>query len=799
MKISEQWLREFVYPKLYTHELANQITIAGLEVTTIETKLALFSGVVIACIININRHPKVNKLNIYKLYDGKIVHKVVCHRYKISQGNNIAFAPLGSFIFKNFRVIKRKIHGVESYGIICRPYELGLETSYKEIIILPKKAIVGVDIRNWIKLDDVIIDVDLTPNRGDCLSLRGFARELGVLNRIPVKFLNFENVHIHNSRVYPININNPKDCPCLVTRVIENIDFNTITPLWMQYRLNNIGILSINIIDDIINYVMLELGQPINTFDIDTINGKLNIRMAHIGESLQLVNGSHIYLRDDTLVSTDKNHLLEITGIIKSKFSNISMDGNTRNILLKSEFLNPLSLTGQARYYNLYTNSSQRFERGVDSTLQHIAIERATKLIIDITGGKAGPITSIQYEVYFPCKRKIELSDKKIEKLLGTHIKTHEIETIISLLGIKIKHKIDCIWNVEVPHWRFDINNVPDLIEELARIYGYSNLISKINIFSISRMELKKNLSCIDICKQLITREYNEVITYSFISSELQYMFDPYVAALKIYNPINKDMSVMRTSLWPGLITTFIYNKNRHKTSIALFEKGMVFIGDNAQYVKQIKKIGGILTGTRYSIWTSHSENLDFLDIKGDVESILHIGGNIESWYFEYVEHPALHPGKSAKILYIDKDGTFNNTVGWIGAIHPDIATALNINFEVFLFELDIDLILTRKSIKVKKISRFPETSRDLSLIVKQEIPIIILIDSIRSISGDWLTDIKFFDIYQGHGIKFGYKSITFSLTWQHPFRTLYDKDIEKIMLNIINYLNKNHEVTIRN
>lgn len=780
MKVSAHWIREWVSLEYDSNHIAEQITMIGLKSSYIVNKEV--TGVVISCIKKIINYTDNFKLCI--INDGKQFWQVICSK-NVTVDHKIAFAKLGTFLPKNLKIINKDFYGIESWGIFCKYSEINL-IGVNDIILFPKDAPLGFDIGNLKN----VIDIEGLPNRSDCLSIRGIAREVCAINNLTENHI-INTVKNTINFSYSINVEVPKYCPKLSIRVIKSIKVNTPTPWWIYKRLQISGLASVDLIVDIINYVMLELGQPIYCYDLNNIKGNLTVRMAKKYETIKPLYGKNIKLKEDTLIIADEIGPLNIAGIIGSKRS--ILNKNTRNILFLSAFFTPSIIAGKASYYGLYTDFAYRYERGVDSEMQNIALERITKLLIGIAKGRAGNLINIEVKSYLPNKRIINLKFLHIKNLLGFHIKKNEIEDILNRLGFKIIKKNIKVWSIKIPSWRFDISIPEDLIEELARIYGYNNLPNSNPKIQVTPYFNSESLITKDqIYSQLISRGYQEVITYSFISPNLHKYLQPKISTPIITNPISKELSVMRSSLWPGLIKALIYNLNRQKTRIALFEIGLVFIGKNVENVKQVEKLGGIFTGNRYlGGWNLNNYKTEFFDIKGDIEVLIRLGGDFNSWKFKSAIHPALHLGKSAKIL------RNNKKVGWIGALNPTISYYFGLPFEIFIFELDLAYLIEGKIPKFTNVSRFPEITRDLALLIKKDLSVSKVIDNIRSKAGKYLIELILFDVYAD--FYKGYNSIALRLTWQHPERTLFDKEIEDLLNNILIYLKKRYGIVSRN
>ncbi|AFQ24151.1 phenylalanine--tRNA ligase subunit beta [Candidatus Portiera aleyrodidarum] len=802
MKVSEKWIQEWVTLKNSSKFVADQITMLGLKSSYIVNKEV--NGVVISCIKKIINYT--DTLNLCIIEDGKQFWQAICSTKDkdVSVNQKIAFAKIGTLLPNNVKILNKDFYGIESWGIVCKYSEIKLigvankNNIDKAIIFFPNDAPIGFDVG---KLNNVI-DIETLPNRSDCFSIRGIARELSVINNLTEShIINTGQVKKKHTRKFYYSITNsvPKFCPKLCSRVIEAINVNTQTPWWIYERLQMSGVDSVDFIVDLINYVMLEVGQPIHCYDLKNIQGKITVRMAKKNEYIALVNGKFLKLKEDTLIIADDIGPLNIAGIIGSNRTKINK--NTKNILLLSAFFTPSIIAGKASYYGLYTDFAYRYERGVDSKLQNVALERISNLLICIAGSKStlSKLSNIAVQSYLQNNSIINLKVCSIKKILGYHIKKNEIEDILNRLGFNIIKKNIKIWSVISPSWRFDVSTQEDLIEEVARIYGYNNKMlalgrgskSKIQVPPYYKSVSESVLTKDQIYSQLIYRGYQEVITYSFISPKLHKYLQPNIYTPILNNPISKDFSVMRSSLWPGLIKALIYNFNRQQTRIALFELGLVFFGKNVANVKQVEKLGGIFTGTRYiGGWNINHYKTDFFDIKGDLEVLIRLGGDFNNWNFKSAIHPTLHSGKSAKIL------RNNKTVGWIGVLNPPICYYFGLPFEIFIFELDLAYLLKGKLQKFNNASRFPVINRDLAFLIQKDLSVSQVIKKIRIKAGKFLIELILFDVYADFS-KF-YNSITLRLTWQHPYRTLFDTEIENNLNNILTYLKDRYDIVYR-
>ncbi|OMH38161.1 phenylalanine--tRNA ligase subunit beta [Motiliproteus sp. MSK22-1] len=791
MKFSEQWLREWVNPAISTEDLVAQVTMAGLEVDGVEAAAGVFSGVVICEILEAEPHPNADKLRVCKVTAGGEQVQVVCGAPNARPGIKVPFAQVGAVLPGDFKIKKAKLRQVESFGMLCSASELGISEENEGIFELAADAPVGQDIREYYGLDDQIIEVDLTPNRGDCLSLSGLAREVGVLNKEPVSSVEIKPIAPQVEDTFAVEIEAGEGCSRYVGRVIKGINPKAKTPLWMLERLRRSGIRGIDPVVDVTNYVMLELGQPMHAFDLAKLKGGIRVRMADAGEKLVLLDGQEVTLNSDTLLISDHQAPLAMAGIMGGEGSGVNAE--TVDIFLESAYFNPIQIAGRARSYGLHTDSSHRFERGVDYRLQVKAAERATSLLLDIVGGKPGPIIEATDEAFLPKSVSVILRAERIKKLLALDIPANEVEEILTRLGMEVSVAGEGAWSVEVPSYRFDISLEEDLLEELARIYGYNNLpvcSSTATIELKPKTEIKKTLH--DLRRVLINRGYQEAITYSFVEPSLQEVFDKKHKAVELANPISADMAVMRTTLWPGLVKALLHNQNRQQDRIRMFETGQRFLPEEGGLI-QDRVLAGVVFGSRYPEgWSGKPQPVDFFDVKGDVEQILALGGGLKGYSFEAAEHEVLHPGQSARIM---RNGRL---AGYLGALHPSICKQLGVSGPVFLFELALAEIEQGVLPEFKELSKFPETRRDLAVLVDESVPVSKLFETAEKEGGEWLKNVTLFDVYQGEGIENGKKSLALGLTWQHPSRTLNDEEVNDVFAAIVSAMQSDFAASLR-
>jgi phenylalanyl-tRNA synthetase beta chain len=791
MKFSEKWLREWVNPDVDTATLVAQLTLAGLEVDAVEPVAGDFRGVLVGQVVSVESHPDADKLRLCKVdVAADELLSIVCGASNVRLDLKIPVAVIGAVLPGNFKIKKAKLRGVQSFGMLCSAKELGMADNADGLMELATDAPVGEDFRKYLDLDDVSIDVDLTPNRSDCLGIAGIAREVGVLTGCDLTQWPQEATNQLSAAQLIVEVEATGACPRYVGRVIENIDVNATTPIWMQEKLRRSGVRSISPVVDITNYVMLELGQPMHAFDLNTLNGGIKVRMAKQGEKLTLLDGQEVTISETTLVIADQASPLALAGIMGGQAS--SVNNQTTNLFLEAAFFTPLAIAGRAREYGLHTDSSHRFERGVDPELARLAIERATVLLLDIVGGQAGVITEIVSESDLPQARVITLRAARIKRVLGIHIDAAQVEDQLTRLGLTIVTN-DEGWQVTAPSFRFDIAIEVDLIEELGRLYGYDKLPKTRPQGTVLSADISEyTLATHRLQALLVDRGYQEAITYSFVDPALQqHLAVEGEQAIALANPISADLSVMRTSLWPGLIQAMVYNLNRQHERVRLFEVGRIFTG-TSDNVEQHRHIGGVVCGSRYAEqWSVKQRTVDFFDVKADVEALLDLG-NEDNIHFVAELHPALHPGQSARIYKNQQ------AIGWIGALHPRLNKPLEINCRVYVFELALSAVLAAKVPSFTSLSRFPALRRDLALVVDDKTTAGEIEHCLNSIESDILVSIQLFDVYSGAGVEVGKKSIAIAFQLQHAERTLTDEDVDAVMNTVIQNLEQHVGATIR-
>ena len=795
MKFSENWVREWVNPSISTEQLCDQITMLGLEVDGVEKVAGDFTGVVVGEVVECAQHPDADKLRVTKVnVGGERLLDIVCGAPNCRQGLKVACATEGAVLPGDFKIKKTKLRGQPSEGMLCSFSELGIDVDADGIIELPLDAPVGTNLREYLDLDDKAIEISLTPNRADCLSIAGVAREVGVVNKQVVNQPHFDAVPATISDKVQIELKAPEACPRYLLRVVKNVNVKAQSPIWLQEKLRRCGIRSIDPIVDITNYVLLELGQPMHAFDASKVSQPVQVRLANNGEELVLLDGTTAKLQSNTLVIADQTGPLAMAGIFGGQASGVDAE-TTKDVILEAAFFAPLAIAGRARQYGLHTDSSHRFERGVDFTLQRHAMERATALLLNICGGEAGEICEVVSEQYLPKVNEVTLRREKLDGLLGHYIEVETVTEIFERLGFAVKYAND-VWTVTSASWRFDIEIEEDLIEEVARIYGYNSIPNNAPLAHLRMREHKESdLDLSRIKTALVDADYQEAITYSFVDPKVQTLLHSEIEALVLPNPISVEMSAMRVSLLSGLLGAVLYNQNRQQNRVRLFETGLRFVPDaNAEFgVRQEFVLAGVITGTAKSeCWTGKAENVDFFDLKGDLESILsltEVGNRVK---FVAKAHSALHPGQSASIELDGKE------IGFIGTIHPLIAQKLGLNGKAVVFEILWDAIANRRVAQAKEISKFPANRRDLALVVADNVPAGDIIDACKQAGGEKLTQVNLFDVYQGIGVASGHKSLAISLTIQDNEKTLEDDEINAVISAVLNEVKQRFNAELR-
>ena len=790
MKFSEAWLREWVNPPVSTTELTEQLTMAGHEVEGVKPAAPDFSKVVIGEVLKVEKHPDADKLTVCEVNVGDSTPlTIVCGASNVYAGMIAPTAMPGAHL-PGGKIRKTRLRGVESQGMLCSAVELGLGEDAAGILDLGSGAEAGTNLRVALYLDDSIIELKLTPNRGDCLGLAGVAREVGVINRIDVTRPVIKPVPAKIKDTFPVRLDAPDGCPRYAGRVIRNIRSGAITPAWMQERLRRSGLRSIHPVVDVTNYVMLELGQPMHGFDLATLKGGIVVRYATKNEKLTLLDGREVTLSDDVLMITDDSGPRAVAGIMGGENSGVT--DATTDVFLESAFFSPMTIAGRARRYDMHTDASHRFERGVAADLQEQAIERATVLLIDIAGGEPGPTQVTESARHVPQPGAMTLRRERLDRVLGVEIPDKDVTEILTRLEIRTKKGKDT-WQATAPAFRFDLAIEDDLIEEVGRIYGYDRIPETDSTVALTVAPVTETRLPLDrVRDMLVARGYQEVITYSFIDPDLGKLFDPDTEPLRLSNPISSDLSVMRTSLWPGLITVLQQNLARQQGRVRIFESGLKFPVTEKKFEQQ-NVLAGLVYG--YGLpeqWGCKERETDLFDIKSDIGALLHMTGRKHEYVYSAAEHAALTPGQTALLEYQ------GSAAGWVGAMHPEIVHRLELKKTSYVFELLIDTVFAANVPSYEPISKYPAIRRDIAAIVDESVTINDIKEVVQAAAGSLLTEVCVFDIYRGQGIDPGRKSVALGLILQDFSRTLTVRDADIARSAVVTRLERDLDAKIR-
>ncbi len=782
MKFSENWFREWTSPNRDSNDLAEQLSLAGLEVDEVLPVAPHFTNVVVGKVLSLEKHPDANRLRVTQVDVGASeTIQIVCGAKNVAVGMKVCCAKVGAVLPGNFKIQAAKLRGVASHGMLCGATEIGLaDEGVDGLHILPQDAPVGLGIREYLNLNDTIIDVDLTPNRADCLSIEGMARDAAAMDNIAWQ-QPYDSVKTEKSGAcsQTIVIEDKKSCPKYLGCIVTDYNLMANTPSWMVQRIERAGLSSKSLVVDITNYVLLELGQPMHAFDLDKLSGSIKVRQAVAGEFFTTLDEKELTIQLGSLVIADDSGVIALAGIMGGLATAVSK--TTTKVFFECAHFTPLSIVGKARSYGLHTDSSHRFERGVDPLLPDRALERALSLFVEIAGGKVSEVISQISEKDMPVAKIIQLRPERVTKLLGAKISAQEIENIFHRLGFGVKIS-NYGWEMTAPSYRFDMEIEADLIEEVGRIYGYNNL-PEVQIEAPVRLpNLPESEQELYSLKQaLVQRGYQEVVTYSFVEEKVQEKLVPELPFVVLKNPISDDMKAMRTTLFLGLLSTISYNQNRQQNRIKIFESGLTFIKLDGD-LKQLPVIGGAVVGSKCPAnWAVEEDrNMDFFDLKGDVETLLsmsHIKGKVR---FEAHEYAIFHPGQSAAI-------TLNGrTIGFMGQLHPSHTKMVGVSGKVFLFEIRLDALSKMTVPTADKLSKFPEVQRDLAFVVEESLPVQDLLDAVKEVESDILQSVELFDVYRGEGVENNQKSIALNLRIQHIDRTLQDEEVEAVVLEVI-------------
>ncbi|MBN6514079.1 phenylalanine--tRNA ligase subunit beta [Acinetobacter pittii] len=791
MKISENWLRTWVNPAIDSETLSDQLTMLGLEVDELAPVAKPFTGVVVGEVLTVEQHPDADRLRVTTVNIGSGEPlQIVCGAPNVRAGMKAPVATIGAVLPGDFKIKKGKLRGVESQGMLCGASEIDLEDKIDGLLELPTDAPVGVNIREYLKLDDNVIDISITPNRGDCFSIRGIAREIAVINQLQMNEPDIKSVDATIADEKKVVIST-EGAPRYLGRVIKNVNVKATTPEWMEQALARSGIRTHSILVDVTNYVLMELGQPMHAFDLAKIEGTVHVRQAQPQEKLQLLNDQEVELQEDIMVIADDQKALAIAGIMGGLASSVTDD--TTDIFLESAFFAPLAIAGRARRFGLHTDSSQRYERGVDFELPLIAMNRASQLIQELAGGEFGPITVAEKTEILPKREAIELKQAQVDQLLGYQLTADFIADALTRLGCEVTVKAEGEWSVVPPSHRYDMAIYQDLIEEVARIDGYDNIQISLPSMDVQLAKYQDRFEIAELRQTIVTLGYQEAISFSFADAKLEKQLNPQVNPLMLANPISSDLAAMRSTLLSSLIPCVQYNLNRQQSRVRFFELGLRFDYQDAKSIedlKQIPTLALVAVGSQQpESWHVKPQPMDFFDFKGEIEEIL-AAGRVK---VEYVrsERAWLHPGQSAEILV---DG---QSIGYLGRLHPSLENELDLS-TTWVAELNQTAVLQSYVSNFTELSRFPSIRRDIALLISDNINVRDIQQLIEKTGGELLDSTWLFDVYTGQGVEEGKRSLAFALLWQHPSRTLEDAEIKSGMDNIIQVLENTYQATLR-
>jgi len=790
MRISVNWLREWLPAVPEPRELAARLTMAGLEVEAVEAAAPPLQGVVVGEIVAREKHPDADTLSVCRVTAGAEVLQIVCGAPNARVGLKAPLATIGSRLPGGMEIRRAKLRGVESLGMLCSARELGLSEEGGGLMELPAELPAGTPLEQALALEDTILELNLTPNRGDCMGMLGVAREVAAVTDVSFSMPPSARVPAQSAERVPVELIAGAGCARFAARVIRGIRADAEAPLWMRERLRRAGLRPLGAIVDVTNYVMLELGQPMHAYDLREIEGGIVVRRANPGETLRLLDGREVTLDESVLVVADRVKSLGLAGVMGGEHSGIAP--GTTDVVLEVAYFRPDAIAGRGRRYGLVTDASQRFERGVDPTLQERAIERATELLLACAGGVPGPATMTESPPDLPRRDAVAFRPARARRVIGADIGDDEIRSILRRLGMEPEGHGDD-WQLSAPPWRFDIAIEEDLIEEIARVHGFDRIpetdpATPLAIPAISEVRVTPE----SVADLLVQRGYFEAITYSFVDPSLQAVLCPGEAALGLANPISADLAEMRVSLWPGLVRALIENQRRQQGRVRLFEIGRKFRLDQGS-LTETGAVAGIAAGpTLPEQWGTPASAVDFHDVRSDVEALLRQSGALASFEFAPAQHAALHPGQTARVL---RDG---RPVGWIGRLHPEVERRLELTYSAIVFEIETESGLAAVLPRHAEISRFPAVRRDLAVVVAEPVPVQALLDVVRRSAGVLLTGLVVFDIYRGKGITEGFKSVAMGLNLQDISRTLTDVETDAVVARVVADLQREHSATIR-
>ncbi|HNV79094.1 MAG TPA: phenylalanine--tRNA ligase subunit beta [Thermomonas sp.] len=788
MKFSENWLRQHVKTSATRDELAATLTAIGLEVEEMTVLGDALDGVVVARIVECAKHPEADKLQVCQVDAGALgVLQIVCGAPNARPGLVAPLATIGTKI-GDLTIKAAKLRGVESNGMLCSAKELGIDADASGLLELPADAPVGAPLADYLGLPDARIELKLTPNRADCFGVHGIAFDVAAATGCDVEPLDTAPVPAAHDAVLPVELNAGADAPRFVGRVLHGVDARAATPVWMAERLRRSGVRPVSFLVDVTQYLMLELGQPMHAYDRDLLQGPIGVRAARDGETLTLLNGSDATVGPQFLVITDADRAVGLAGVMGGEDTKVS--SATRNVFLEAAHFAPSAIIGRSRKLGLHTDAGHRFERGVDPELPRIAVERATRLIMDVAGGTPGPVIEAVLPEHLPRPQPIELRRARLARVLGTHVADAEVARILSALGLSVETTTDG-WRVTAPARRFDLAIEEDLVEEIARIHGYDAIPTTLpggatRLVSPSETRSSEH----DARRQLVARDYLEAINYAFVDADLLATWQLADGGVALANPLSAELGVMRTRLLPGLVAALGRNAARQQSRIRLFEIGKTFAASSDAPI-ETRRIAAVAGGDAAAEqWGEAARKLDFHDIKGDLDSLAALSG--ATLEYRASTPPFAHPGRSADVY---RDGA---CIGWIGQLHPRLQQALDLDADVYGFELALDALQARALPRATGLSKYPSVRRDLAFVVPERVSWDAMRATAKHAAGEVLRELRLFDRYAGKGVENGFKSLAMALILQDESRTLIDRDVDAVVADVVAALKSEHDAVIR-
>lgn len=776
MKFSENWLRTWVNPDLSSEALGHVLTMAGLEVEALESVAPAFTNVVVGEVLEVVKHPNADRLNVCQVNIGEAAPlNIVCGAANVAAGVKVPCARIGAVLPGDFVIKQAKVRNVESFGMLCAEKELGLAEQSEGLWLLPGDAPVGKTLREYLELDDKLFTLKLTPNRSDCSGMVGIAREVAALTGSELEPLDIRTQPVTLSEQLPVNVSDALGCPLYCGRLVHGVNAAAATPDWMLRRLERSGLRGISAVVDITNYVMLEMGQPMHAFDVARLSGGITVRRALKGEALTLLNEQNAVLDEEVLVIADDARVLALAGIMGGQGSGV--ETTTRDVFLESAFFHPDAIAGRARRFGLATDSSFRFERGVDFAATRQALERATQLLLEICGGNAGEISEVVGQL--PVRAPIALRRSRVARVLGIELDNRQISTLFTRLQFDFTANGDD-FRVTPPSFRFDLSIEADLIEELARLHGYDNipaLAPQAALTILPYSELQRPLAHIQ--KLLVARDYQEIVSYSFLEAQVERELCGNEHPVTLQNPIASNLAVMRSSLIGGLVGALRFNLNRKQSRVRLFEVGACFAKSGHDYV-QTQRLSGLCHGeAQPEQWGVAARPVDFFDVKADVEALF----APRVLRFVAATHPALHPGRSAQIFCGEQ------MAGWIGELHPHWQQQYDIAQACVWFEIELGVLTQARVPLMSEIPKFLPVRRDLAVVVDEGVTVQTLLDAMQGISVPYVAELALFDVYRGKGVEQGKKSVAFRVLLQDTHKTLTESEIEPSIAQLVEVL----------